>query len=272
MVSLIHPEAPTKHLRWRRIGFAAALVGIAVLVVLVLTGCAETQRLMAKEPGAEAFLARAAAAYGVQPPTLIVDGAMPNNWSTRISAEDGRIHIGMKTLDFPEWQLKKVLAHEFSHLLLHNYARGLSPEIENETDAQAVEVLEKADGLSEHDAFKSVYDWHSGQRVLLGELPPAELGAGHGSHCEAIAYLLGRYPEQASWAKRCGEVAAAPPKTPEEIARIRADFEACRVETYPGAKLTEVTPNGNFFWKGAGDQTANEALKACLRGHGRRVN
>jgi hypothetical protein len=181
----------------------------------------------------------------------------------------------MKALGRPEWQVKKILAHELGHLLLHNYGAttaGLGPGAENETDAKAVEILMRAEHLSEREAFKIVYDYAGGQRVLLGSLPIWSGAQGHGNPCEAIDFLLGRYPAQASWAKRCGEVKPGPEKTPQEIAKIKVDFEACKAESgYGTVKLTEVTPDGRFFWSG-NDPKANELLKDCLRAHGRRVN
>lgn len=246
-----------------------------VLGALLLAGCAETQRLMAKAPDAEAFLTRAAEAYGTSAPSLMVESATPNGWTAYVRASDGwRIHLDMKALGRPEWQVKKILAHEFAHLHLHNYGittAGLGPAVENETDAKAVEVLMKADHLTEREAFKVVYDYSGGQRVLLGALPVWSGAQGHGSPCEAIDFLLGRYPAQTSWAKRCGEVKPGPPKAPEEIAKIKADFDACRADSgYTGAKLT-VNQDGRFFWNG-NDPDANEKLKDCLRAHGRRVN
>ncbi len=108
---------------------------------------------------------------------------------------------------------------------------------------------------------------------MLAGLQPIWTGSpGHASPCEEIDHLIGRFPEQASWAKKCGEVKpTGAAKTPEEIAQIKADFEACRVAVYTGAKLTDVTPAGKFFWRG-NDSKANELLKDCLRAKGRRVN
>jgi hypothetical protein len=104
--------------------------------------------------------------------------------------------------------------------------------------------------LTEREAFKAFYDGKGGQRVLAGLQPIWTGSPGHGSPCEEIDYLIGRFPEQASWAKRCGEVKPRAPKTPEEIAGFTADFEACKVEAgYRSAKLT-VNPHSSFSWNG----------------------
>src|SRR5260370_5907761 len=142
--------------------------------------------------------------------------------------DPGSIHLRMSALNFAPHQLHRVLAHEYAHLLLHNYTNtsaGLHPSIEMETDVKGIEVLMRGDGLTEREAFKVFYDGKGGQRVLAGLQPIWTGSPGHGSPCEEIDYLIGRFPEQASWAKRCGEVKPAS-KTPEEMAAFRAVIEA----------------------------------------------
>ena len=248
---------------------------LPLALVGVLTGCAETQRLLANQPDAEAFLARAAAAYGTQPPTLIVEASLPCGGCNGmvLSLDPGRIHLRMSALNFPPVQLHRILAHEYAHLMLHNYTNtsaGLQPAVEMETDAKGVEILMKGDGLTEREAFKAFYESKGGQRVLAGLQPIWTGSPGHGSPCEEIDYLIGRFPEQASWAKRCGEAKPGPTKTQEEIAAFRSDFEACKAEFYPSARITGTAPNGAIFWDGT-DHAANEALKTCLRAKGRRI-
>ena len=180
-------------LTWRETLLAA--------LALMFVGCAETQRLMARYPEAEAFVTRAATAYGQQPPSMHVS-ATGNGWVAYV--QDGVIHLDMDTLGFADWRLKKVLAHEYAHILLNNFRNGGTPALENETDAKGVEVLMKADNLSEREAFDIFYRYAGGWRVLKGELPVVRDAKGHGSLCERIDYLLVRYPVQATWAKPCG--------------------------------------------------------------------
>jgi len=60
-------------------------------------------------------------------------------------------------------------------------------------------------------------------------------------------------------------------RTPEEIARVRPDFDQCKEEAnYPGAALTDVDSNGLFRWTG-NDRVANECLKKCLAKKGRYI-
>jgi hypothetical protein len=168
----------------------------------MLVGCAETQRLMAKVPEAESFLARAATAYGQPAPILRVESTT-NGWVA--FTREGVIYLDMRTLGVEDWKLKTVLAHEYAHVLLHNYGNGGSADIENETDAKGIEVLMKADNLTERQAFRIFYWYAGGGRVLRGELPVQSMSAkGHGLYCDRINFLLARYPAQAEWAKPCG--------------------------------------------------------------------
>jgi hypothetical protein len=149
------------------------IVVVVALLAATLTGCAETARLLAHQPDAEAFLARAASAYGTQPPTLKIESSMGCGGCNGyvMALDPGAIHLRMSALDLPPAQLHRVLAHEYAHLLLHNYngtSSGLQPVIEMETDAKGIEVLMKGDGLTEREAFKAFYDGKGGQRVLAG--------------------------------------------------------------------------------------------------------
>jgi hypothetical protein len=61
------------------------------------------------------------------------------------------------------------------------------------------------------------------------------------------------------------------PRTPEELAKIKTDFEQCREEAhYLGATLTELNSDGSYRWTG-NDRAANERLKKCMAARGRHI-
>jgi hypothetical protein len=172
-----------------------ALVGL-------LTSCAANQKLLANQSEAQAFLARAATAYGIQPPPLKVESSLPVAGTFGYTV-DGAISIKKEALGWETTRLHRLLAHEFGHVLMNNYWNGTTQAIEIDTDVKGVEILMRADGLSERHAFEQFY-WDYGGRVAMQGKRPANR-PGHASACHELAAFVARFPEQATWARTCPE-------------------------------------------------------------------
>jgi hypothetical protein len=176
---------------------------LALAATALLAGCAANQRMVGHLSEAEAFLTRAAAAYGRTPPTLKLEGVSNAGSYASINSDDpSAIHIRAEALEWETARLHRILAHEYGHILLGNYRSGTTMAVEIDTDVKAVEILMRADGLTEREAFEAFYNSKGGQKAMRGERPSWTQRPGHGSACDELNAFVARFPAQ-TWAKTC---------------------------------------------------------------------
>jgi hypothetical protein len=172
---------------------------LLLAVLLLFAGCAMmspslTPQQQERLTGAEALVTRAAAAYGVKRPSVLVR-SLPRGAAQYLG---GTIYLVPQVLASPD--LDVFVAHEFGHHVLGHdgMTTSLSLAISQETaaNAEAVRVLVRAGGLTETEAVARVHAVLLRQGEAAGKLPQWALAGmgGHGVPCLEANDLARRFP------------------------------------------------------------------------------
>src|SRR5262245_58409926 len=175
-------------------------MGLVAAAALLLVGCVSlTPQQRAKVDEIQSFADRTTAIYGlpgvrisIQPATSLNIGAM---------YRQGNIFVNVRMLDSPG--LTKLIAHELGHYVLgHEPAASVSSQAEwqraqqqreLDANAKAVEILVRANGMSQREAVQIVAEaLQRAQRVIDRGAP---LTPGHLTPAEELADLKRRFPE-----------------------------------------------------------------------------
>src|SRR5262245_8829866 len=175
-----------------------------LLLVLILTGCVsltppQEQRL----DEVQRFADRATAVYGK--PSLTISVQRATNLNIGALYRQGNIFLNERMLDSAN--LKKTIAHELGHYVLGHSGfianvtsqaewQRAQEQKELDANAKAVEILMRADGMTELEAVKLVGDAlrRSAENQTRNNLP---LTPGHLPASAELADLLARFPDSA---------------------------------------------------------------------------
>ena len=172
-----------------------------LMFALVLAGCVTlTPQQEEKLTEMQRFADRATALYGK--PSIRISTQRATNLNIGAIYRQGNIFVNVRMLDSPN--LTKLMAHELGHYILGHdgfipqavsqaeWTRG-QQQRELDANAKAVEILVRADGLSEPEAVKVVTDAlrRSADAQARHNLP---LTPGHLPASAELADLLARYP------------------------------------------------------------------------------
>ena len=172
-----------------------------VLLALIFTGCVSlTPQQDQRLEEMRGFADRATALYGK--PSIRISVQRATNLNIGAVYRQGNIFVNVRMLDSPN--LQKTIAHELGHYILGHdgfitqavsQAEWQRGQERNELDAnaKAVEILMRADGLTEDQAVKIVADAlrRSAESQARNNLP---LTPGHLPASAELADLLSRFP------------------------------------------------------------------------------
>ncbi|PYN84490.1 MAG: hypothetical protein DMD87_27160 [Candidatus Rokuibacteriota bacterium] len=174
------------------------------LLALSLAGCVSlTPQHEQRLDEIQRFADRATAVYGK--PFVKISVQRATNLNIGAVYRQGNIFLNERMLDSPN--LKKTIAHELGHYVLGH--SGFIPNAVSQADwqraqeqkeldanAKAVEILMRADGLTEPEAVKVVADAlrRSADAQAKNNLP---LTPGHLPASAELADLLARFPDSA---------------------------------------------------------------------------
>lgn len=188
-----------------------------VVAALLLAGCASLlltpeEKHAAME--AQRFADRIAEAYKV-PKVRVIAGGLPAGVGGQMRGN------GVLLVDrygaTSAWFRRVIVAHEMAHWINGDWAKltkvwtgtggNLSTTLEYskvfelEANAKGVEILQRVEGFSEHEAVEYMYQYI--QKVREAHFAGMDVSPAHSSPCQQIASLRQRFPAQADWAKPC---------------------------------------------------------------------
>ena len=170
-------------------------------LVLILAGCVSlTPQQQDRVAEMQRLVDRATDVYGK--PSVRISVQAATNLNIGAVYRQGNIYVSARMLDSPYW--KKTIAHELGHYILGHdsiipnavsqaeWTRG-QEQRELDANAKAVEILMRADAMSEPEAVKVVADSlrrnaNAQARGTQGFTP------GHLPASEELADLLARFP------------------------------------------------------------------------------
>jgi uncharacterized protein YoaH (UPF0181 family) len=172
-----------------------------LLIALILAGCVSlTPQQQDRAVEMQRLVDRATEVYGK--PSVRISVQATTNLNIGAVYRQGNIYVSARQLDSPHW--KKTIAHELGHYILGHdgfipnavsqaeWTRG-QQQRELDANAKAVEILMRADGMTESEAVKIVADSlrrnsDAQARGTLGFTP------GHLPASAELADLLARFP------------------------------------------------------------------------------
>jgi Zn-dependent peptidase ImmA (M78 family) len=173
---------------------------VVVVASLLLTGCVSlTPQQKAKVDEIQSFADRTTTLYGLPGVRISIQAA--TNLNIGAIYRQGNIFVNVRMLDSPS--LTKLVAHELGHYVLgHEPASSISSQAgwqraqeqrELDANAKAVEILMRANGMSQRDAVRMVIE--ALQRAQRAVDRGAPLTPGHLTPAEELADLKARFPE-----------------------------------------------------------------------------
>lgn len=156
-----------------------------LLSLLVMGGCASPATLKADRVADVQRMADAAAHAYNRPLARVLAGDVRDGWVAQYTPNTSTIRLSDQALWYPDWLFWRSVSHEIAHHILGHWTPEPAQEIA--ADLEAVVLLQRFRGMTEHEATDMIWQSYCNRR-WEPQPPP-----GHPPNSEKMAAFQVRY-------------------------------------------------------------------------------